>query len=214
MNKRRNNANNLEAIDHVLLGVSDLATGIEFIKEITGLTPQPGGIHPHLGTHNALISLGEKKYLEVIAPLPGEKLIRQFEIIRTFSKPNLFTWSAHTDDIDGLCERVNQSGIEHSDIADGSRVTDAGTALRWRTLSLNSVGGQLVPFFIEWSPDTIHPSVSSPKGCLLKSFKIFDPYPKQVEQILKSVGLSSKVEHGPHASMEITIESPKGVVVM
>ncbi len=34
---------------------------------------------------------------------------------------------------------------------------------------------QLLPFFIEWSADTIHPSIDSPHGCALVRFEAFAP---------------------------------------
>ena len=45
-------------IDHLVLGVSSLAAGIAHVEGLNGVAPVPGGAHPGLGTHNALLSPG------------------------------------------------------------------------------------------------------------------------------------------------------------
>ena len=54
-------------LDHLILAATTLADGIEFVADITGATPQPGGKHVAMGTHNALLRLGDRVYLEIIA---------------------------------------------------------------------------------------------------------------------------------------------------
>jgi hypothetical protein len=53
-------------IDHILLGIDDLDRGMDLFEQRSGVRPVQGGKHPG-GTHNALVSLGDGTYLEIIA---------------------------------------------------------------------------------------------------------------------------------------------------
>ena len=56
--------------DHLVITAPSLAAGIAYVRDTLGVTPEPGGRHPHMGTHNALLKLGPDSYLEVLAVDP------------------------------------------------------------------------------------------------------------------------------------------------
>jgi catechol 2,3-dioxygenase-like lactoylglutathione lyase family enzyme len=170
-------------LDHILLGCSDLDRGIAFVEERTGIPATFGGVHPGRGTQNALISLGEpsrrelnpRRYLEIIAPDPKQSGVEQYSVITKLKEPRLIGWAAHRDDLDQFAERLHQAGIEFEGPQPGSRQRPDGEVLRWRALRLKDDHGGLLPFFIEWSADSTHPSVDAPRGCHLENFELLTP---------------------------------------
>ena len=50
-------------LDHLVVGAGTLAAGIAKVEQLTGVTPVPCGKHVTMGTHNALVRLGERAYL-------------------------------------------------------------------------------------------------------------------------------------------------------
>src|SRR5882762_6294902 len=65
-------------LDHILLGCNVLDKGIEFVQEGTGVLPATGGVPPARGTRHAPLSVGERRYLEIIAPDPAPSELAHF----------------------------------------------------------------------------------------------------------------------------------------
>jgi hypothetical protein len=204
------------AVDHLLLGASDLDRGIAWVEQRTGVKPAIGGVHPGRGTRNALLSLGDGKYLEVIAPDPAQTTYT-FQIdVRALTEPKLITWAAGATDIEAVARRAKTAGYQVFGPMDGSRARPDGTKLAWRTLGIANgfaAGGiEPIPFFIQWSSGTVHPSVDSPKGCALRELRMTHPNASAVTTVLGAVGIEADVAGAPEASIHATITTPKGLV--
>jgi glyoxalase-like protein len=79
-------------LDHILLGCNDLDGGVAFVEKRTGVRAIFGGIHPERGTRNALLSLGENHYLEIIAPDPQQGGTSDMRNLRQLAEPRLVGW--------------------------------------------------------------------------------------------------------------------------
>ena len=197
-------------LDHILLGASSLERGIAFVEEHTGVRAAFGGVHPGRGTQNALLSLGERRYLEIIAPDPQQSSVEQYSLITKLEEPRLIGWAAHRDDLEKFAEQLRKEGIEFAGPQAGSRERPDGKVLRWTALRLKDDHGGLLPFFIEWSKDSVHPSVDAPKGCALTRFEATTPRREDFARAVSRLELDLGVQELGHPSLRASLSSPKG----
>lgn len=204
----------VSAVDHLLLGVSDLDQGIAWVEKRTGVKAAVGGTHPGVGTRNALLSLGGRRYLEIIAPDPAQTAYNFPIDVRKLTEPRLVTWAAGTDDIDSIVKKAREAGHELFGPREGSRKRPDGRVLQWKTLGvLNKLGAdgvEPVPFFIAWAADSLHPSQDSPRGCELEAFEIEHTKPGDVQETLRKLGVGVEVKTGQSTRLKATLRTPKG----
>src|SRR5882672_1261160 len=117
-------------LDHIILGCNDLDLGMELVEQNTGVRPAIGGVHPGRGTRNALLSLGERRYLEIIAPDPAQSEIVHFPQLRSMTDPRLIGWAAHPTDIAALAKQLRENKVEFTGPSDGSRKRPDGQVLK------------------------------------------------------------------------------------
>jgi hypothetical protein len=197
-------------LDHILLGCSDLDRGIALVEENTGVRPAIGGVHPGRGTRNALLSLGERRYLEIIAPDPAQLEIVHYPQLRSMTDPRLIGWAVHPPDIAAIAKQLRENKIAFTGPDDGSRKRPDGRVLTWKTINLADDRRGLLPFFIEWSADTVHPSTDAPKGCTLDYFDVMSTDPDELASTVKRIGLDVAVEHSDKTRLRALITGPKG----
>ena len=185
-------------LDHILLGADDLDHGIAWIQERSGVRAIFGGVHPGRGTRNALLSLGPRRYLEIIAPDPQQASAASSNDmanrLRGLQEPRLIDWAAHTNDLASLVQKAAAAGIAIENPRDGSRVRPDGKTLQWRSVALKNDFDGLLPFFIEWNRSSIHPSQDAPAGCTLQHFSIESPAMKDVQLVAGKLGLEVELK--------------------
>jgi hypothetical protein len=201
--------------DHLLLGCSDLDQGIVFVESHTGVRPAIGGVHPGRGTRNALLSLGQLHYLEVIAPDPAQTTTPTTRaelpvMLKRLTSPTLVDWAVHTSDIVGVADRLRKAGITFHGPSAGSRARPDGKMLHWQTLNLDNDREGLLPFFIQWGADTVHPSADAPAGCKLESFAVVSPESALLSSEFQKLGIDVQVASGSSARLRVVIAGPKG----
>jgi hypothetical protein len=198
------------SLDHMVLGIDDLDRGIAFVEERLGVRAAFGGVHPGRGTRNALLSLGAERYLEIIAPDPKQSVQPQFLQLPHLHEPRLIAWAVHTGDIGTLAQRITAAGFSIQGPTDGSRARPDGKLLRWKSFRLDDDRGGLLPFFIEWSRDSVHPSVDAPSGCRLTRFFAVSPEPKELAAVCHRLEIEMAVERGEISQLRAHIGGPKG----
>ena len=206
----------VRAVDHLLLGVPDLDSGIAWVEKMTGVKAAIGGRHPGRGTRNALLSLGRQQYLEIIAPDPAQTAFTFPIDLRKLAAPRLVNWAAVSTNVESLAKQAAAAGQQTMGPRDGSRVTPDGKTLEWRTLGvvhkLATDDVDPIPFFIEWGAGTVHPSQTAPGGCQLESLAIEHPTPAPAAATLKAVGIEGPIQQSDRVRLVAVLRTPRGKV--
>jgi len=198
-----------EHIDHIILAINNLEKGIAEFKERTGIEPVIGGIHPDSFTHNALVALDGETYIEIMAPRPDAQNVPE-----DFTKMETLTpvgWAVRTRNIERTKEKLKTAGFITTANRPGSRAKPDGSLLKWKTFRVE--GQDEFPFFIQWSDSTIHPSLSSPSGCTFKSLQVTTHDRISWSQLNEHLELGIKIAEGKNPLIELTLATPKGLVV-
>lgn len=200
--------------DHLLVAVPLLDEGIARVAAKLGVSPEPGGRHARWGTCNALLGLGGRRYLELIAPDPGadEACRAMGESTFGFSRitaPRVAGWCAAATDLDGRRRESLAAGVDLGEAFSGGRERPDGSMVRWRITPPLFLGDGLIPFFIDWG-DTRHPSIDAPPGCRLVRLEGEHPDPERIWKMLAAVGTQLSVSRGPRPRLIASLEGPAG----
>jgi hypothetical protein len=199
-------------LDHIVVGVPDLEAATDAIEGLTGVRPVFGGEHPNRGTHNALLSLGDGVYLELIAVRPGAEA-PDFAALQGLPGPTPVDWAVAVDDPATASSRLRAAGFAPTIPKPGSRRTPAGAVLHWETFGLEPAPPG-APFFIHWLPETPHPSGTSPAGCSLSRLAIASPDAGALGRLRDALGLRLDIQESQATQITLTLRCPKGTVTL
>lgn len=206
-------------LDHVILAIDSLERGVDRLDEITGVRAQIGGAHPGRGTRNALLGLGDGRYLELIAPNPADAssplrpgpFSERIDFTR-FRSLTPIGWVVRVKDADAEREHLIERGLSPGRVHAGERARADGRVLRWKTLDPFGLGAMVLPFAISWGDDTPHPSASAPVGCTLGELRLESPNADVIQDALTRAGWSVAVSPGPTERIDVVLDCPRGPV--
>lgn len=150
-------------LDHLVVTAPDLASGIDFVERRLGCSMLPGGHHDRMGTHNALLRVGPRAYLEVISVAPGAPAglrPRWFGLddLRSGDAPRLATWVVRTP-------RIAVDAAALGPLVGPVEAMSRG-ALSWQ-ITIPADGslplGGVLPSLIQWDAAP-HPAIRLPTG--------------------------------------------------
>jgi hypothetical protein len=203
----------LERVDHLVYAVPRLEDGIDRLDKLLGVRAVPGGRHPGFGTHNALIALGPRCYLEIIAPDPSRKMKPLLPFgMDALHGPKLVAWAVTGVKLDQTVKAARSRGVPLGDAISGTRQRADGTVLTWQFTNPRIVlGDGLVPFFIDWQ-GAPHPAAGAPTGLKLIGLRAEHTDPERVQAMLDALEIELHVMRGPEPRLTAIIEGPRGRV--
>lgn len=199
-------------VDHLIYAAPDLEAAVADLADRLGVRAAGGGQHVGQGTHNRLLALGPRTYLEIVAPDPRQPepgAPRPYGVDGV-THPGLVGWALECEDVAVAVSRARESGFDPGDPIAGQRLTPEGTWLRWR-LSRNALAAGVVPFLISWG-DTEHPAATAPAGLMLVSVTVEHPNPDSVRGAISALGGHPEVRVAPRPALVTRIRGPRGEV--
>lgn len=163
----------MSEFDHLVVAARTLDEGVAWVEARLGVKMAGGGKHATMGTHNRLLKIGPREFLEVIAidpEAPPPARARWFELdapamrARLARGPALVHWVERTGDLDAALREYPESvailALERG-------------AHRWRIgvpAGGRFPGGGALPTLIQWEAGPHPADVLPESGCALKDF--------------------------------------------
>lgn len=202
-----------EYIDHIVYAVHDLHKAIIYFENETGIKVQEGGRHINHGTHNALIKIGERSYLEFIAkdPMLSSPVAGTWMGLDHLQKDKITRWSLASRNIDADAQIINQYNNRLGLIKEGSRKKSDGTMLYWQMSNvLPDPEIDVIPFLLDWK-DSEHPTTGIPLECKIIDFRIFSPNQQKTKTLFQNLAFKNEVGKRSALGLELVLETPKGI---
>lgn len=209
-------------LDHVVLGIDDLDKGIEALERITGVTAKFDGRDARLGTQSAVIGLGERAFLEIMAPDPKADPARvdpQFKSmvldrLEGFESLTPFSWAIGTSNFERSKALARRAGSYVSDIEPGTRKRGWGRRTDWTWAHVTRPHSNVMPIFVQWDQDTKPPQERAPEGCRLDQLRLHARVFKSVHTLLAAMQVDVEVEGTDQESIDLVLACPGGEVII
>jgi hypothetical protein len=209
-----------EFLDHIIWACDNLERGSRRFEALTGVSPRYGGMHASGLTHNALVALGPRCYLEILAPAkpqaPGDD--DWCRLARASHEPHTMTYCMRSSrPLTELAASAEGLGAENGKVLSNGRTTPEGVHLSWQWLRPTiDRFGLAFPFFIDWL-DSPHPADSLAKvqtqgGVHLRDFSVGHPQAAELRQTLAQLGVSIDTYAAPAIEFRVRLTTPRGVV--
>ena len=209
-------------LDHISWACADLERGARRFEALTGVEPRFGGVHASGLTHNALVGIGPRCYLEILAPVgsagPGDD--HWCRLARAAHEPRILTYCLRSArPLSELASSFEKLGWQNTVVASNGRTTPEGVRLRWQWLAPAAEQfGLAFPFFIDWL-DSPHPAESlraaqPESGIALRSYAVGHPAAADLQRTLADVGSAVETYAAEEVQFRLQLETPLGPVLL
>ena len=212
-------------IDHLVVAAKSLDEGRAWANEVLGVDPVGGGKHEGLATHNTLLKLNGKRYLEIIAidPDAGAPNFPRWFGLDTVGVqnhiahgPRLVAWVARASGANDAIEQLVATPNYNAKMVRPATRVD----FRWRfafTPDGERINGGVLPHLIQWD-SPVHPCARLPEsGVSLIALALGAPEPEGTTALLESFAFADElvqVAQSVSPQLVAMLNTPLGRVVL
>ncbi|MEE9326772.1 MAG: VOC family protein [Cocleimonas sp.] len=200
-------------IDHITITAPTLELGARLVEKSLGISPQLGGEHPKMGTHNLFLRLGDSMFLEIIACNPDAQKPnrpRWFDLdrIKKDTPAQLRAWVVTTDNIHSSLDKSSEpvGEVEAMSRAHNNWLI---TIPKDGRLPMNGAA----PALIQWQVKE-HPAQKlTDFGLSLSKLQVCHPDPERLLRLFSSIELQDDIEviKANETKLTASINTPKGI---
>ena len=214
-------------LDHIVVAAQTLEAGRAWARETLGVEPVGGGKHVGLATHNTLLKLDGKRYLEIIAidrdaDTVAPNFPRWFGLDtaevreRIAHGPRLVAWVARCAGASDAIEQLATTpGYDANVVRRASRAH-----FHWRfafTPDGARIANGALPHLIRWEGE-VHPCDRLPEsGVSLTSLMLGAPEPEYLSGMLEALRFAdAPVQVGQSTALNLVamLQTPLGSVML
>jgi Glyoxalase-like domain len=206
-------------LDHIIWACDDLERGTRRFEALTGVSPRYGGVHASGSTHNALVGLGPRCYLEILAPTGPQTPTEDAwcRLARSAREPRILTYCMRASrPLSQLAQIAEAAGAHDARVSNNGRVTPEGVELSWQWVApVFDEFGLAFPFFIDWL-DSPHPAATAlGRGDVrLADFAVGHPQAADLLRTLTEIGTPVDTYTATAIEFRARLDTPRGIVAL
>jgi hypothetical protein len=205
-------------LDHIIWACDDLERGTRRFEALTGVSPRYGGVHASGSTHNALVGLGPRCYLEILAPTGPEVPTEDAwcRLARNAREPRIVTYCMRSSrPLRQLAQIAEAAGAHDALVASNGRVTPEGVKLSWQWVApVFDEFGLAFPFFIDWL-DSPHPAATAlSHEVRLAEFAVGHPRADALLRTLSAMATPIDTYTAAAIEFRVRLHTPRGTLAL
>lgn len=205
----------MRQIDHIVYTVPNLEAAMDWFEEISGIRPAFGGYHTTQGTKNAVVNLGNKCYLEILAADATNQAVKppRWMGVDCLEIPQFTRWSLKSTNLPKDSAILKRYDAKMGRIESGRRKMTNGNLLTWQMIMpLATPQIAIMPFMTDWQNSEVHPTDTMPNQCELISMHFTHPTPNLLLPSFKDLAIDLDIVQQENKSIKAKIRGLKGII--